>query len=63
MEDGEAIELIQRAIQRGDDSAFLEFGGRGLLKERGNGEGAIRGFWMNYARMMGFVVSDGAIAG
>lgn len=63
MEDGEAIELIQRAIQHGDDSALLEFGGRGLLKERGNGEGAIRGFWMHYARMMGFVAPDGIATG
>lgn len=65
MEDSEAIELIQRAIERdGKDCAFLEFGGRGPVQDRDNrGEMAVRGFWMNYARVMGFAVPDAAPAG
>ncbi|MBM3561489.1 MAG: Rieske 2Fe-2S domain-containing protein [Alphaproteobacteria bacterium] len=54
MEDGEAIELIQRAIERGEaGESFVEFGGLKPPRPRGNvGETNIRGFWMHYARLM-----------
>lgn len=63
MEDSEVIELIQRAIQReGKDCAFLEFGGRGPVRDRDNpGETNIRGFWMHYAKVMGFNSSSAPI--
>ena len=57
MEDAEAIELIQRAVESGpEDSSFVEMGGCGppentyhLLTEVG-----IRGFWGYCGRVMGF---------
>jgi len=54
MEDGEAVELIQRAIQRdGKDCAFLEFGRMHKEPELDTqGEDAVRAFWRYYARMM-----------
>ena len=54
MEDGEAIELIQRAIVRdGDQNSFLEFGVAPADPEQDlAGEAAIRAFWRNYARLM-----------
>jgi anthranilate 1,2-dioxygenase large subunit len=54
MEDGEAVELIQRAIVRdGKDCAFLEFGRMHPDPERDNrGEDAVRAFWRYYAGLM-----------
>ena len=54
MEDGEAVELIQRAIVRdGKDNAFLEFGRLSADPEQDTkGEDAVRAFWRYYARMM-----------
>ena len=54
MEDGEAIELIQRAIVRdGKESSFLEFGATPTNGEDDDaGEGTVRAFWRNYARLM-----------
>lgn len=54
MEDGEAVELIQRAIVRdGRDCAFLEFGRLDPDPEHDRqGEHNLRGFWRYYARMM-----------
>ena len=53
MEDGEAIELIQRAILRdGAESAFLEFGLVPADPADDEGEAAIRAFWRNYTRLM-----------
>jgi anthranilate 1,2-dioxygenase large subunit len=54
MEDGEAVELIQRAIVRdGRDCAFLEFGPVGADPEHDNqGEDAVRAFWRYYQGIM-----------
>jgi anthranilate 1,2-dioxygenase large subunit len=54
MEDGEAVELIQRAIVRdGKDCAFLEFGRMHPDPERDTqGEDAVRAFWRYYAGLM-----------
>jgi anthranilate 1,2-dioxygenase large subunit len=54
MEDGEAVELIQRAIVReGRDCAFLEFG---LVDDDPDkdtkGEDAVRAFWRYYQGIM-----------
>jgi len=64
MEDGEAIELVHRAILReGDSHSFVEIGGRGEIKDQDNlvTEVPIRGFWSYYTRLMGMPV-DGAVA-
>jgi anthranilate 1,2-dioxygenase large subunit len=54
MEDGEAVELIQRAILRdGKDCAFLEFGRMQPDPDLDTlGEDAVRAFWRYYAGMM-----------
>lgn len=54
MEDGEAVELIQRAIARdGKDCAFQEFGRLDPNPERDTmGERSVRGFWRYYASIM-----------
>ncbi len=54
MEDGEAVELIQRAIVRdGDDCAFLEFGPVDPDPEQDRkGEDAVRAFWRYYQGIM-----------
>ena len=54
MEDGEAVELIQRAIVRdGRDCAFLEFGPVGADPEHDTqGEDAVRAFWRYYQGIM-----------
>jgi anthranilate 1,2-dioxygenase large subunit len=54
MEDGEAVELIQRAIVRdGQDCAFLEFGPFNPdLEQDRKGEDAVRAFWRYYQRIM-----------
>ena len=63
MEDGEAIEVIQRATaSAGDASAVIEMGGRGELKDLAHRvtETPIRGFWSYWAELMG-VEPGGAI--
>lgn len=62
MEDGEAIELIQRAIVHDQDqNAFLEFGQRFDDIDRDiAGEGNIRAFWRYYANMMGLAAPNDA---
>ena len=54
MEDGEAVELIQRAIVRdGKDCAFLEFGPVNADPEQDTqGEDAVRAFWRYYQGIM-----------
>ncbi|TMH72692.1 MAG: 3-phenylpropionate dioxygenase [Betaproteobacteria bacterium] len=63
MEDGEAIEVIQRATaSAGDSSAVVEMGGRGALRDLAHRvtETPIRGFWSYWAELMG-VEPPGAI--
>ena len=63
MEDGEAIEVIQRATRSaGDASAVIEMGGRGALRDLAHRvtETPIRGFWSYWAELMG-VEPEGAI--
>ena len=54
MEDGEAVELIQRAITReGKECAFLEFGPVNADPEQDDrGEDAVRAFWRYYQGIM-----------
>ena len=63
MEDGEAIEVIQRATaSAGDASAIVEMGGRGPVRDLQHRvtETPIRGFWSYWAELMG-VEPAGAI--
>ena len=63
MEDGEAIEVIQRATaSSGDACAVIEMGGRGELRDLAHRvtETPIRGFWSYWAELMG-VEPPGAI--
>ena len=56
MEDGEAVELVHRAIVRDTDRcSVVEFGGRGPIKDQENliSDVPMRGFWMYYCRLMG----------
>jgi anthranilate 1,2-dioxygenase large subunit len=56
MEDGEAIEVIQRATRsERQASAIIEMGGRGELKDLAHRvtETPIRGFWSYWAELMG----------
>jgi anthranilate 1,2-dioxygenase large subunit len=58
MEDGEAGEIIQRAIRDGADlSSFVEMGGSStddLYDISGTDENSIRGFWSGYRALMGY---------
>jgi len=61
MEDGEAVELVHRAIVRdGDRHSVVEFGGRGPIKDQENliSDVPMRGFWLHYCKLMG--VTPGA---
>ncbi|MDH4380806.1 MAG: aromatic ring-hydroxylating dioxygenase subunit alpha [Gammaproteobacteria bacterium] len=60
MEDGEAVEIVQRAITRGADahSWIAMGGGRAEDAEHLVTESAIVGFWENYRRLMGIAVAD-----
>ena len=63
MEDGEAIEVIQRATaSAGGAAAVIEMGGRGELRDLAHRvtETPIRGFWSYWAELMG-VEPPGAI--
>lgn len=60
MEDGEATASVQQAIKNsGDTHSIIEFGGRGPIEDTDNllNETSIRGFWREYARLMGFEVA------
>ncbi|MEO8143875.1 MAG: Rieske 2Fe-2S domain-containing protein [Betaproteobacteria bacterium] len=62
MEDGEAIEVIQRATaSAGDAAAVIEMGGRGELKDLTHRvtETPIRGFWSYWAELMGVEAKGG----
>jgi anthranilate 1,2-dioxygenase large subunit len=64
MEDGEAIEVVQRAThsERTDGCAVIEMGGRGAVRDETHRvtESPIRGFWSYWAELMG-VEPKGAI--
>jgi anthranilate 1,2-dioxygenase large subunit len=63
MEDGEAVELVHRAIVRdGDQHSIVEVGGRGPVGDQENlvSDVPMRGFWLHYCRLMGIV--PGALA-
>jgi anthranilate 1,2-dioxygenase large subunit len=56
MEDGEAVELVHRAIVSDlDECSIVEFGGRGAIKDQENlvSDVPMRGFWMHYCKLMG----------
>ncbi|HWJ36754.1 MAG TPA: Rieske 2Fe-2S domain-containing protein [Steroidobacteraceae bacterium] len=56
MEDGEAVELVHRAIVRDSDQhSVVEFGGRGAVKDQDNliSDVPMRGFWIHYCKLMG----------
>jgi anthranilate 1,2-dioxygenase large subunit len=64
MEDGEAIEVVQRATrsERTDGCAVIEMGGRGAVRDETHRvtESPIRGFWSYWAELMG-AEPEGAI--
>jgi anthranilate 1,2-dioxygenase large subunit len=63
MEDGEAVELVHRAIVGAkDDCAVVEFGGRGAIEDQETliTDVPVRGFWQYYCRLMG--IAPGAAA-
>jgi anthranilate 1,2-dioxygenase large subunit len=56
MEDGEAIEMVQKATRSSEDAcAVIEMGGRGPLRDLPHRvtETPIRGFWSYWAELMG----------
>jgi len=63
MEDGEAIEVVQRATrsERDGASAVIEMGGRGPVKDETHRvtESPIRGFWSYWAELMGVEPAGG----
>ncbi len=63
MEDGEAIEIVHRAIERdGDRHSVVEYGGRGEIKTQDHliTEVPMRGFWNYYCQLMGIHAGNGA---
>ena len=63
MEDGEAIEVVQKATRSAADAcAIVEMGGRGPLRDLAHRvtETPIRGFWSYWAELMG-AEPEGAI--
>ena len=65
MEDGEAVELVQTAVQREQDKhATVEIGGKGKIKTQKSlvTEVPIRGFYSYYCELMGFPVGSNATA-
>jgi anthranilate 1,2-dioxygenase large subunit len=59
IEDSEAIELVQRALEGegGDGSGLVALGGRETLsQDHLVTEASIRGFWQGYRKLMGFPV-------
>ena len=63
MEDGEAIEVVQKATRSAghEASAVVEMGGRGPLQDLAHRvtETPIRGFWSYWAELMGAEAKDG----
>ena len=63
MEDGEAIEVVQKATRSAGHtaSAVVEMGGRGPLQDLAHRvtETPIRGFWSYWAELMGAEAKDG----
>ncbi|HYL24150.1 MAG TPA: salicylate hydroxylase, partial [Burkholderiales bacterium] len=62
MEDGEAIEVIQKATKSAPDAcAVIEMGGRGPLRDLAHRvtESPIRGFWSYWAELMGVEAPGG----
>jgi anthranilate 1,2-dioxygenase large subunit len=62
MEDGEAIEVVQKATRSaGDAAAVIEMGGRGEVKDLAHRvtETPIRGFWSYWAELMGMEAPNG----
>jgi len=58
MEDGEAVELVHRAIVRdGEKHSVVEFGGKGPVCDQENliSDVPMRGFWLHYCKLMGIV--------
>jgi anthranilate 1,2-dioxygenase large subunit len=56
MEDGEAVEIVHRAIKREPDKhSVAEYGGRGEIKTQDTliTEVPMRGFWAYYCQLMG----------
>jgi anthranilate 1,2-dioxygenase large subunit len=63
MEDGEAIEVLQKATRRERDGyAVVEMGGRGEVRDLAHRvtETPIRGFWSYWSELMG-VEAEGGI--
>jgi len=63
MEDGEAVELVQRAIVRdGDRHSVVEVGGTGPVCDQENlvSDVPMRGFWLHYCKLMGITPGDAA---
>jgi hypothetical protein len=62
MEDGEAIEIVQRATKAApNDAQVLELGGKGAIQDcdfRIN-DVPVRGFWSYYAELLGIEPADG----
>jgi anthranilate 1,2-dioxygenase large subunit len=62
MEDGEAIEVVQKATKSaGEACAVIEMGGRGAVKDETHRvtESPIRGFWSYWAELMGVEAPGG----
>ncbi|MBL8672047.1 MAG: Rieske 2Fe-2S domain-containing protein [Alphaproteobacteria bacterium] len=62
MEDGEAIEIVQKATKReGAAATVIEMGGRGPVKDLAHRvtETPIRGFWSYWAELMGVEAPGG----
>ena len=56
MEDGAAAGFVQRGVAGADDEeSLVEMGGSGTASEESRvSEAAVRGFWKDYRRYMGF---------
>jgi sugar phosphate isomerase/epimerase len=63
MEDGEAIEIIQRATraERAGQTTVIEMGGRGPVHDQAHRatEAPVRGFWSYWAELMGVSAPGG----
>jgi anthranilate 1,2-dioxygenase large subunit len=61
MEDGEAVELVHRAIVRdAQEHSVVEFGGRGVITDQQNlvTDVPMRGFWIHYCKLMGIETGE-----
>jgi anthranilate 1,2-dioxygenase large subunit len=62
MEDGEAIEIVQRATKAAPDAVqVLELGGKGEISDRDYrvNDVPVRGFWSYYSELLGIEPADG----